>query len=489
MGGYGITEDCPGFLFQKWTDAQLEATYEGPEVVQRRQISVTMNNEVFLAQVDTWISELNALAAAKPETGAAAVRRARLKPLYAETRHWQELGTSALARPMPAATTHAEVAYAQLASLVRPHLARGPRLLIATPPWYTREQLALLLGIAQEAGLEPAGLVDAGLAAASLEPAPDSVLQLELGLHRAVLTVLERGGDLRRTRYDLLPQHGWLALQQAWLDLVAATFVRKTRYDPLHEATTEQHLCDGLPGWLETLQTSPTVTITIEAAGGPHSVELAGSDFAAAGARLYDGYARVLQRARSAGAPLHVRLSHRLASLPGLEARLGEIRDCELVRLPRGAAALGALAYEAQLRQGGNGGVVLVQHLPVPPRSGAAGAPARPQRIAPAARPTHVVFQGLAYPIDARPLVLGSGAGDGRRVLPIPPGPGISRAHCTLVREDGAAWLEDHSTYGTQVNGERTRGRVELRAGDRLRLGSPGVECELVRVVDGDGAA
>ena len=31
-------------------DAQLEATYEGPEAVQRRQLSVTMTNEVFLAQ-------------------------------------------------------------------------------------------------------------------------------------------------------------------------------------------------------------------------------------------------------------------------------------------------------------------------------------------------------------------------------------------------------------------------------------------------------
>ncbi|MGB5103716.1 MAG: FHA domain-containing protein [Steroidobacteraceae bacterium] len=425
----------------------------------------------------------------EPETGTAAARRSRLKPLYAETRHWQDLGTSALARPMPAATTHAEVAYAQLASLVRPHLARGPQLLVATPPWYTREQLALLLGIAQEAGLEPVGLVDAGLAAASLEPAPDSVLQLELGLHRAVLSVLDRGGDLRRTRYDLLPQHGWLALQQAWLDLVAATFVRKTRYDPLHEATTEQRLCDGLPAWLERLNDASTVTITVEATGGPHTIELANSDFAAAAARIYDEYARVLQRARSAGGPLHVRLSHRLATLPGLDARLGEIRDCELVRLPRGAAALGALAYEAQLRQGGNGGVALVQHLPVPVRPGVARAPAASSRIPPDARPTHVVFQGRAYPIDARPLLLGSAVGDGRRAVPIPPGPGISRAHCTLVREDGAAWLEDHSTYGTLVNDERTRGRVELRAGDRLRLGSPGVECELVRMVDDDGAA
>jgi len=69
MGGYGITSDCPGFLFNKWTDAQLEATYEGPEVVQRRQISVTMNNEVFLAQVEQWVAELRALAVARPGTG------------------------------------------------------------------------------------------------------------------------------------------------------------------------------------------------------------------------------------------------------------------------------------------------------------------------------------------------------------------------------------------------------------------------------------
>lgn len=70
MGGYGITEDCPGFLGQKWMDAQLEATYEGPEAVQRRQISVTMTNEVFLALYRNWITELREIASRKPELGA-----------------------------------------------------------------------------------------------------------------------------------------------------------------------------------------------------------------------------------------------------------------------------------------------------------------------------------------------------------------------------------------------------------------------------------
>jgi alkylation response protein AidB-like acyl-CoA dehydrogenase len=70
MGGYGITEDCPGFLGNKWMDAQLEATYEGPEAVQRRQLTVTMTSEVFLAQFRTWTTEMRRIASSRPGTGA-----------------------------------------------------------------------------------------------------------------------------------------------------------------------------------------------------------------------------------------------------------------------------------------------------------------------------------------------------------------------------------------------------------------------------------
>ena len=70
VGGYGITEDCPGFLGQKWMDAQLEATYEGPEAVQRLQLSVTMTNELFLVQFEGWINEMRRIASNRPGTGA-----------------------------------------------------------------------------------------------------------------------------------------------------------------------------------------------------------------------------------------------------------------------------------------------------------------------------------------------------------------------------------------------------------------------------------
>jgi alkylation response protein AidB-like acyl-CoA dehydrogenase len=82
MGGYGITEDCPGFLATKWMDAQLEATYEGPEAVQRRQLTVTMTSEVFLAQLRAWIAEMRRIAANHPGTGACTLASAMLMWLW-----------------------------------------------------------------------------------------------------------------------------------------------------------------------------------------------------------------------------------------------------------------------------------------------------------------------------------------------------------------------------------------------------------------------
>ena len=76
MGGYGITEDCPGFLTYKWMDTQLEATYEGPEAVQRRNLSVTMTNELFLAQFRNWILDMRRVAEHRPGTGACSLATA-----------------------------------------------------------------------------------------------------------------------------------------------------------------------------------------------------------------------------------------------------------------------------------------------------------------------------------------------------------------------------------------------------------------------------
>lgn len=70
MGGFGITEDCPGFLGYKWMDAQLEATYEGPEAVHRAQLSTTMTNDLFLEQFRNWVGDMRHVASERAGTGA-----------------------------------------------------------------------------------------------------------------------------------------------------------------------------------------------------------------------------------------------------------------------------------------------------------------------------------------------------------------------------------------------------------------------------------
>jgi pSer/pThr/pTyr-binding forkhead associated (FHA) protein len=57
---------------------------------------------------------------------------------------------------------------------------------------------------------------------------------------------------------------------------------------------------------------------------------------------------------------------------------------------------------------------------------------------------------------------------------------GVSRRHCTLVSEGGELVLIDHSRFGTFLNGERVSERARVYAGDRIRIGDPGMELSLI---------
>src|SRR3954468_18009115 len=144
-------------------------------------------------------------------TGEEAARRVRRSPLLAQTNFWRGLSTSSLTRPSRVAQTSADVAFTQANALLGPLRESESRVLLAIPGGYSREQLSLLLGVMNETGVAVAGLVDAALAACSLESAAPRVLHLDLELHQAILTVLEyTGGDragLKRSRYEIAPQH------------------------------------------------------------------------------------------------------------------------------------------------------------------------------------------------------------------------------------------------------------------------------------------
>jgi len=61
--------------------------------------------------------------------------------------------------------------------------------------------------------------------------------------------------------------------------------------------------------------------------------------------------------------------------------------------------------------------------------------------------------------------------------------------HCSLQRDGERTVLIDHSRYGTWINGARVRERAPVRPGDRVRVGTPGVEFTLISAAAFGGAS
>ena len=96
----------------------------------------------------------------------------------------------------------------------------------------------------------------------------------------------------------------------------------------------------------------------------------------------------------------------------------------------------------------------------------------------------HILLDGTTYALGRGSLTVGREPGE-EPAIRLPEGlAGISRRHCTFVREGAETVLVDHSRCGTLVNGERIAERARVRAGDRVRVGEPGVELALISVTE-----
>jgi hypothetical protein len=278
-----------------------------------------------------------------------------------------------------------------------------------------------------------------------------------------------------------------MAIHQTLMRFTADLFVRKTRFDPLHEASSEQRLFDLLPQWLTALNEQDRLTATMSFGERQMDVEIDQAQLIAALEPHYAEILRLVQSARVAGMPIELRVTERVAMLPGLLTRLRSLRECAVYVLPRGAAALGALEHESAIRRTPDT-LALIYQLPIA-STAATSDDTSTIHVTPAAlRPTHVLFQGRAWSITEQPLEIGW-AVERARSLSLPSAsPGLSRRHCTLVRHNGSVFIEDHSTYGSFVNEERVMGRTPLTVGDQLRLGTPGVTLDLIQLVSDDGS-
>lgn len=414
------------------------------------------------------------LAPSGPLIGEAALAAARLQPVLASDRFWSDLSQEAFAGSAGQPMSHADLAHAHLGALWGSFAETGDEAALAVPGSMRLHQVGLLLGIARRIGIRVAGVVDAAVAACAGLAARPAVLHLDVQLHQAVLT--ELGGEriLRRRSVEVAPRAGLKSMYGAWAQLVSEAMVRRTRFDPLHQAASEQQLYERLPAWLAALESAESVDVSVDTATGNYGATVSREQFTLVAEAWYAQLEELVSGAHRADEPTTLALSARASLLPALGERLARQGGLEIARLADTAAAAGAAERAADL--GPAEPPALVTALP---RAHAIAAGLQRRTGAPA---THAIHEGRAHAIDERPLVVGFGPGEGRRIALGGTGEGISRRHCSLRRQGGRSLVEDHSRYGTFVNGERIEGEAELGAGDRLRVGSPGVVLELVAV-------
>ena len=240
---------------------------------------------------------------------------ARLQPRDINTRFWWQLSTETLQPALGPARHTGDLVHAQLQELHREGGQPG-EVLVAVSGSMQRDQLALLLGIMQQCPFKAVGLVNRSVALGSLHDSGGRLFHLEIQLHQAVITELaRRDGQVELLRTLPLPGNGLLQLQEKVVEIIAAAFIRQTRFDPRRKAVTEQQLYDALPGALRALGSESETNLEVNG----YRARISRGELLPAGQRLFDSAQEAIGRQLGGDRVIADPVA---GLLPGLAARL-----------------------------------------------------------------------------------------------------------------------------------------------------------------------
>ena len=394
--------------------------------------------------------------------GQAALEQSRLRPRDSNSRFWWQLSTQPLKPALGAARHTADLVHAHLRDVHR--RAGAPEALtLAVPDAMPREQLSLLLGVAQTCDFTVSGLISRSVLLASAIDTPagvDRVLHLEAHLNQTVINELHSAaGVLSLARSTPLPACGLLALLERCVSAIASAFIQQTRYDPRRSATSEQTLYNELPCVLAALDARGEASLDIEG----HRCRITASTLDAASAGLREELAPTRR-----GEARAVLIDPELATLPGL----GALRD-EAITLAEDALWQAWQHQREQVALAEGDAIHLIDRLKVraptrgvspQPRTPSAERGAAPAQTAvnaaAAASATHILVGTRALPLRGERIELGSG-----------------------FALHGAQRQWTLHGAGALINGRPSTPRQALCLGDTLSLGAAG-QARLIEVVD-----
>jgi hypothetical protein len=307
-----------------------------------------------------------------------------------------------------------------------------------------------------------------------------------------VVTLLRQGAQLSQESVLTAEECGLDRLYNDWVKAIADEFVRLTRFDPLHQAATEQALFNRLPHLLGDFRHNPTVWLEMGSAPRHHRIPLDRDLLKEISANVVEQMVRLIQqitlRQDKPGRPLILEVTHKAASIPGCLEVLSAMEAVTVLPLKYGAGATGLLEIPENLFADEAGrGVSFLTHRPWlkpfseihPPSS------SEPCVSRDGLSPTHVLYGNIARRITENPLTFGTGPdADRSHICLAGESRDVAAKHGSIQRKGEDVILQNHSPHGVWVNGTVVRETLTLTLGQEVRVGTPGETLHLICCLD-----
>ncbi len=404
--------------------------------------------------------------------GEAAEKQHKIFPTSSYDKFWHELNMEPL-HVRGRIRHHADLAYSQLLELAR-EAAIEDDVLFAVPGHYNSQQLGLLLGLASQCPFRVSGMIDSALAAAADATGEEYIVHAGLYLHQMLLTRLVRkDGELTVDNIVPIPQLGRQQLLDVLMRIANDAFIRQCRFNPQHEAGSEQELYSMLAAWIgDKSGEQGNLVMELKAGAITHTAKLPHDQLLTGLKRSYEKLLRSLRPLTEApGAGILV--DHRLALLPGAVSALGEVGP---LRVARPEAVTQACLRHYELIGGGEG----VHRIRALPDQDAPRGDTRPRAAADA--PTHVLFRNRAVPVGDLPLVTNLNGSGGDALKFDLPGPSTTLGRIRTIQSEV---LLDCGEIEFRLNDVPVKGKQPLKLGDRIRFPELADELLMIEVNDG----
>ncbi|WP_346838909.1 hypothetical protein [Microbulbifer sp. SAOS-129_SWC] len=383
--------------------------------------------------------------------GTAALMRARSHPTQVNNQFWRRLSLESLKSANARCRHHADLAYCHLQEAAE-HCDLPDEIVLAVPGNFTREQLALLLGIINESPINAVGLVDAATACIG-GSAPRGVhLHVELQRHQTLVSRVATHEQAQLDIAETVNDTGLQNFQDAWARVFTDAFIMQCRFDPLHSAEAEQQLYDMMPQWVSRAMRQGEAMAELDDRTAKVSLR-----------QLQDASTPLLSRVRALIDNLTdpnsvVFVSHRWAEIPG-GAQLAE----RIHLLPHNAVAH-SVASRWQEIHSETGSLRLINAVSAAP----ANEVAVQVNSAAEAAATHLLFGHRALAAQ-QPLFVSWQEGR-LAITPTPP----QHPAATVTSHAGKLALRVDAGTQLMLNGREIAAPVNLNAGDRI--GAPDID-------------